>query len=343
VTSPFVSHGGELHLSNSAQLELLRGMAERGAPLRMTARGFSMAPFMRDRDVLTVAPLNGSEPCMGEVVAFALPNSGRLAIHRVVGRTSGGWIARGDNAPRADGVVSSAQILGHVVRVERDGRDVHLGLGPERACIAALSRSGGLAAITVLWRLPHRAVAATLRRAQALPVYRAAGRRLAMRVHVTEATRAEVAVVQRRLNPLGIDAAPSGDPNVTDWVAKRGGRVIGFVQYVVQDEGTGPWAGDWLFSLTVWGRYRGLGVGGALTQQVIDQARERGAKELLLAVSEDNTRAITLYRKLGFEQIVVAALELTFAEEKAQTGRRRIVMRKRLAGPAREPDATATT
>jgi hypothetical protein len=37
--TPFVTPGGELRLSNAGQLEMLRGMVERGVPLRTKVRG----------------------------------------------------------------------------------------------------------------------------------------------------------------------------------------------------------------------------------------------------------------------------------------------------------------
>ncbi len=83
-------------------------------------------------------------------------------------------------------------------------------------------------------------------------------------------------------------------------------------------------------SLEVWRPYRGLGVGEALTQRVISEARARGATEVLLAVFNDNAPAGSLYRKLGFQRIVVPALEPTFEEEEEQLGRRRVVMCKQL-------------
>ena len=330
MTSPFVSHGDELHLSNSGQLELLRAVVERGVLMRTTARGFSMTPFIHDGDVLTIAPLGGRQPEVGDVVAFTLSDTGRLAIHRVIARPNGGWLLRADNAAQADGVVPGEQLLGRVVRVERNGRRVCLGLGRERALIAALSLRGGMTILRSALCLPRRAAATALRSAQGLPRYRSAGRRLARPVEVSRATPAESASVRRHLNPLGVDATPTADANVTDWVAKRDGKVIGFVQYVCHPDTDAAWGGHWLFALTVWGRSRGLGAGEALTRRVIEHARARGAEELLLAVFEDNDRAIRLYRKLGFEHVTRAGLEPALAEEKAMSGRRRVIMRKRL-------------
>jgi hypothetical protein len=149
----------QLHLSNAGQLELLRAFKERGAGLRTTVRGASMSPFIRDLDVLTVAPLDGRRARVGDVVAVALCQPQRLAIHRVVGRPRGGLLVRGDACLCPDGVVPPARVLGRVVRVERQGRVVRLGTeagAAGGALVAALSRSGVLVSARALWRSPRR-------------------------------------------------------------------------------------------------------------------------------------------------------------------------------------------
>ena len=139
--SPFVQRGGELHMSNRGQAELLRAAIEHGVPLRTRARGSSMSPFIRDGDVLTIAPTDGCVPRIGDVVAFVRPDTGRLAVHRVIARVDAGWLVRGDNCPRPDGVVLRGAILGVLIRVERDGRHARLGLGAEARLIAWLQRA----------------------------------------------------------------------------------------------------------------------------------------------------------------------------------------------------------
>jgi GNAT superfamily N-acetyltransferase len=314
--------------SNLAQMELIRAVTERGAAIRTRVSGFSMSPFIRDGDVLTIAPLDGRAPHVGEVVAFAQSDTGRLAIHRVVAAMDGAWLMRGDNSPEADGVAPRENLLGVVTRVERGGREVRLGLGAERGLIAALNRGNGLLRLKTLWYLPRRAAGFALRCAQALSLYRALGRRFAPRIAIAEARADDMETVQRHLNPSQLYRAQPPNPNVTNWVAKRGEKVIGFVQLMRHPQEHFPWVGHWLFALEVWGRYRGLGIGERLTRRVIAQAVAEGAPELLLAVFENNNRAIGLYQKLGFEPITVTALESQFAADKQQFGRRRIVMRK---------------
>jgi len=132
---------GELSLSGSAFVTLLRAVLDKGVSFRFRATGFSMSPFMRNGDVLTVSPLSGG-PHLGDVVAFVKQETGGLAIHRVVRTGAGNCLIRGDNSSRDDGYVSEANILGRITKVERNGKKTILGLGPERYLISLLGRKG---------------------------------------------------------------------------------------------------------------------------------------------------------------------------------------------------------
>ena len=138
----FAAHADELPLSGQALLSLLEAVLARGVPFRFRARGWSMAPFIRDGDVITVSPFRGARPGIGEVVAFTRPGEGNLVVHRIVARQGADLLVQGDSVPEcADGIIPAENLRGRVSRVERDGRDVWLGLGPERYAIAWLSRT----------------------------------------------------------------------------------------------------------------------------------------------------------------------------------------------------------
>lgn len=328
--SSYISLGAELCLSNLGQLELLRGMKERGVPLRMTARGFSMHPFIRDQDVLTISPLTDREPGVGDVVAFTRPDLGSLAIHRIIMQTIAGWRLKGDNCPEADGVVMRENIMGRVTRIQRRGREVRLGLGLERVWIAFLNRGDGLILFKKLLKMSRSAASLAVQWLQGLSFYRLFGRRLLKGVVIAEAKERDLEAFHRRFNPSEPYHRQPPDPNVTNWVARQGEKVIGFAQLVDHPEDHFPWVGHWLFSLHVWVLFRGVGIGEKLTRSVIENAENRGVRELHLAVFEDDKRAINLYRKLGFAQVALPGLEPMFEAEKQQYGRRQIVMKKLL-------------
>jgi hypothetical protein len=123
---------------------LLTAVLARGSLFRFQARGFSMSPFIRDGDVLTLAPAP-ARLRFGDVAAFINPCNQQLSVHRLVRKDRRGYLMRGDNAPAPDGTILPAEILGRVIRVERLGRRVRSGLGPGRIGIALLSQRGWLA------------------------------------------------------------------------------------------------------------------------------------------------------------------------------------------------------
>jgi hypothetical protein len=168
----YVTQSGELSISNASQLELLLAMKERGVSLKTMVRGFSMTPFIRNLDVLTIAPLGNHRLRLGDVVAFKHPDTGRLALHRIIRSTASGWLVKGDNSRKPDSEVPSNLILGCVTRVERRGRRVRFGLGPERSAIALLSRGRGLYLCRQLWLLARRVAALILQRVQGVALYR---------------------------------------------------------------------------------------------------------------------------------------------------------------------------
>lgn len=55
--------------------------------------------------------------------------------------------------------------------------------------------------------------------------------------------------------------------------------------------------------------HQGKGYGNLLMQHCIEQAKEKGEKELILYSNTKLTPAITMYRKFGFEEVPVGATE----------------------------------
>jgi len=160
VTSPvteiktplFTKRRGELSLSSQQLEELMRGVLGKGASLRFRSKGFSMSPFIKDGDVLTIAPVQRANPRFGDVVVFTHPSTRKLIIHRVVGKRADAYLTKGDNIPEADGFIAKANILGRVIKVERNGEEPPFGLGPDRFIIAFLTRWRLLPLLGPIWR-----------------------------------------------------------------------------------------------------------------------------------------------------------------------------------------------
>lgn len=142
-----IKRGRDLALSSSALVELMKEVLKRGLPFKFQARGWSMTPFIRDGDVITIIPYSHDKPRLGEIAAFIHPESGKLAVHRIIGKNSLACLIRGDNVSGIinDGWIPKEKILGKVNQVERNGEKIWLGLrGPERYGIALFSRMGFL-------------------------------------------------------------------------------------------------------------------------------------------------------------------------------------------------------
>lgn len=136
---PFIIQQEGALLSNSRLLELARAVTERGAKFRFYATGGSMAPLIRDGDILTIQPLDGA-PGLGDVVAFLCSGHERMAVHRIIGSRKDAYLVRGDAAGQSDGWVPRSRLLGKIIHIRRGEQRIRFGLGPERRAIALLSR-----------------------------------------------------------------------------------------------------------------------------------------------------------------------------------------------------------
>ena len=136
--------GDERFVSGEVLMDLLKATVGRGASFSFRAKGSSMSPFIRDDDMITLSPLSPSSAKIGDVLAFTCPLTGKLIIHRMVGRKGDLYSIRADNASGPNEIVPETNILGRVTKVERKGKKVFFGLGPERYMIGMFSRSGFL-------------------------------------------------------------------------------------------------------------------------------------------------------------------------------------------------------
>lgn len=120
----------------------MKTVLAREVPFRFRAKGWSMTPFIRDGDVITIAPFNKKNPGLGDVVAFTRPETGNLVVHRIVAKQHDHALIVGDSIPdNPDGVIPLKNLLGRVTSIRRDQKHIWLGLGPERILIAWLSRA----------------------------------------------------------------------------------------------------------------------------------------------------------------------------------------------------------
>ena len=141
-----------LVLSGQDLAGLVKQTLAKGACFRLKAQGYSMLPFIRNDDILTVSPLTLSPITVGSVVAFISHRTGRLVIHRIIGKKNGRYFLKGDSTLSADGLMVKDHILGCLTKVERSGKAVGLGSGRQGLIVAFLSRIRVWYFAHLLWR-----------------------------------------------------------------------------------------------------------------------------------------------------------------------------------------------
>jgi signal peptidase I len=133
--------------------DLIRLVMADGKTVCFDAPGKSMEPFIHSKDTIFVSPVGKKLIQTGDVIVFVHPGNGRVLAHRAVRITNGRFYSMGDNdTSRGDGWISFNDVLGRVVRIQRDGKDHSLGLGPEKWLIALLLRGNKLVPIVNLLR-----------------------------------------------------------------------------------------------------------------------------------------------------------------------------------------------
>jgi len=126
---PLTATAGSIPCSLAAFDGLSAGILRDGVAVRFRAHGASMAPLVRDGDVLLVRPVAASSLRVGDVVLCA-SGPGCVAAHRVVRMEDGAegpcFTVQGDAVAQPDGVIPPAQIYGRVVAIERGGTSISL-------------------------------------------------------------------------------------------------------------------------------------------------------------------------------------------------------------------------
>jgi hypothetical protein len=105
--------------------ELLRD----GYSVRFLPKGHSMHPTIRDREAVTVEPASAHSLKRGDILFYETARG--VIAHRVVEIQTNEnadriFVVRGDAANSSAERVEARQILGRVISVERDGRNVAL-------------------------------------------------------------------------------------------------------------------------------------------------------------------------------------------------------------------------
>lgn len=103
--------------------EWLTDMLRDGLRVRVALSGNSMAPTLREGDIVVIRPRAERPPRIGDL-AVLRPEPHRLLVHRLIGRDkqAGVWFSRGDACFDPDPPCSASDVLGIVESREHNGR-----------------------------------------------------------------------------------------------------------------------------------------------------------------------------------------------------------------------------
>ncbi len=114
--------------------ELCNRILSQGSRLRFQARGYCMRPFIKDGDILEVAPASGWEVRVGDVILYHTLG-GKTVVHRVVKKYAEEAVVlltKGDSMLSVDQRICADQVLGKVVVIEGRQRRLRLDSGVGR-------------------------------------------------------------------------------------------------------------------------------------------------------------------------------------------------------------------
>lgn len=115
-----------------ATAETIKRELARG-PYRSPVVSNSMAPVAREGDAFVIVPPGRRGPRFGDVVAVVAGS--RAVVHRVIGKTAGLYVTKGDASPRVDPPARPEDVLGLVRALEKSDGSV-LPLDTARARLA---------------------------------------------------------------------------------------------------------------------------------------------------------------------------------------------------------------
>lgn len=141
------------HASGAVACDLAGDVIRTFGGTRLRVFGTSMVPSILPGDLISVQRKVPAEISSGEIVLYA--REGRMYVHRVVGHAGspdhGLLITRGDLLQRSDPPVTSSELLGKVISIERGGRQLETASAPAGFSLALVRMLGTSERATYLY------------------------------------------------------------------------------------------------------------------------------------------------------------------------------------------------
>jgi hypothetical protein len=108
---------------------LANKLLENGNMVRFRAHGRSMLPFIKDGDILTIAPINSDNLKKYDIVFYRKPDK-KLAAHRIISKSKKNesilFHIRGDGYVGGTEKIPATDIMGVITKVERNNTKIKL-------------------------------------------------------------------------------------------------------------------------------------------------------------------------------------------------------------------------
>ncbi len=326
-------------------LALSKDILKKGKSIRFQAKGWSMRPFIRDGDFITVSPVEDSSLKIGDVVLY-LGGGNRIIVHRIINKYKkerrATLLIKGDANFSSAERVDTQNVLGKVTKIERKGRTKRLDrrfhqiTGFFIAGISPFSR-WIYPAGSFMKQSGRKILGKVLEKLQGLNLYSLLVKKFikgdilykcAYQDEAHSFAEEELKLEFGKASPARKRKQGKSKDSDYCFVAQRKGRTIGSVTLTKSPQRDYPYEGWWIFGLGVSRRYRGLGIGEKLVKMAVETAAKHKALEIKLLAFEDANRARNLYQKLGFRRISIPELDKQLIQEAKKTLRRRIILAK---------------
>ncbi len=118
----------EITFNYSSLADLSRKILTNGSSFELKVKGYSMYPFIRESDIITIQSVNSSLLHVGDVVFYERGNT--LVVHRIIKKQSVNgaiyFTTRGDACPEDEENITENAVLGKVIRLKRGGKTIQL-------------------------------------------------------------------------------------------------------------------------------------------------------------------------------------------------------------------------
>lgn len=122
----------EISLNHNEFAELSANILSKKGSLSIKAHGFSMYPFIRNKDIISIQPCSASSLRTGDVALYHVDRK-KLVAHRIVGSNiNHGEIffkMCADATPDYNEWVPSYNVLGKIVSIQREEKVLHIDKG----------------------------------------------------------------------------------------------------------------------------------------------------------------------------------------------------------------------